>query len=252
MTFILYDAMKYSGKPDLAPQGIAPTKIFYHSDLWAGATETDSPYKTAIEACAGGAISAGVTSAIPLQLDIEKWVLDIRASQMDSVTSGVGKMTQAIAWFKSAAPFLNVGIYAYAPLRDYWAPVAGPQAAIDSWHAANDLVQPMADAVDTLYPSLYTFYDDQPGWVTYAEANIAEAQRLAHGKRVLPFIWPQYHDSAPPELRGTFLPADYWTLQLQTIKGAGCQGAVIWGHSGYAWDDAREWWTATLAFLATL
>lgn len=252
MTFILYDAMSYSAKPDLAPQGIAPNKIFYNTELWAGAVDADAPFKPALQACGEGAISSGITSATPIQIDIEKWPLDIRASSAEVVQAGIGKMVQAISWFKEAAPFLNVGVYAMAPRRDYWAPVGGQAEAIASWHYTNDYVRPIADAVDTLYPSLYTFYDDQPGWVTYAEANIAEAQRLGRGKRVLPFIWPQYHDSASVNLRGTFISADYWTLQLNTIRDAGCAGAVIWGPPSATWDENAAWWQATLTFLQAL
>ena len=56
----------------------------------------------------------------------------------------------------------------------------------------NDQLRPLAGAVDILFPSLYTFYTDQGGWVRYAYAQIAEARRNANGKPVYVFYGQQY------------------------------------------------------------
>ena len=65
--------------------------------------------------------------------------------------------------------------------------------------------------------------------------------------RVYVFLWPQYHDSNP-SLKGAFLPADYWRLQLQMAKQY-ADGIVIWGGWGsngpIKWDENAVWWKVT-------
>jgi hypothetical protein len=84
--------------------------------------------------------------------------------------------------------------------------------------------------VDALFPSIYTFYTDRQGWVTYAIAQITEAKRKAKGKPVYAFLWPQYHESNL--LLGLRpLDSDYWELQLNTVAQH-ADGVVIWGGWG--------------------
>jgi hypothetical protein len=71
----------------------------------------------------------------------------------------------------------------------------------------NDHLRGLVSSLDVSLPSLYTFYDYQPGWVTYAIANIMEARRMNPGKPVFAFLWPQYHDSNK-ELKGKYIPGD--------------------------------------------
>src|SRR5262249_4133499 len=107
------------------------------------------------------------------------------------------------------------------------------------------------------FPSLYTYYPDQAGWVAYAKANLSEARRLAPGKPVYCFLWPQYHDSST--LAYQFLPVDYWKLQLQTCRQY-ADGIVILGCVGkdgkmngwLTWDDNAPWWQATIQFVASI
>jgi hypothetical protein len=113
----------------------------------------------------------------------------------------------------------------------------------------------MTPYVDAIYPSLYTFYPDQDGWLKYALANISEARR--YGKPVYVFLWPQYHES-DPAVAWRFIPADYWRLELETAKQY-ADGIVIWGGWQYSgkrlnwlleWDDTAPWWIETQDFMA--
>ena len=124
------------------------------------------------------------------------------------------------------------------PIRSYWAPVnyltslenvgdpwwdanrPGFKATYDAWRAANARLAAIAQYVDAVFPSLYTFYDyysagAAAGWVKYAQANIEEAK--SYGKPVFPFIWMRYHDSNAT-LKYQYLPAEFWRLQLDTIE----------------------------------
>ncbi len=249
--FTLYDALLFTGKSDLSPYGIKPNRTVYMGELWPGSLDRSSPNEAAIRACAGGVLAEGVTAAVPVQLDIEQWPTDIRANTTAAADASIAKLLQSLAWFNDAAPGLDVGFYSLVPIRDYWAPGGGNATVIAAWHAANDYLAPLASAADALYPSLYTFYNEPAGWTIYANANIAEAKRVSGGKRVLPFIWPVYHEASQPiALRGTYIDYDYWKLQLTTIKAAGAEGAVLWGGWQVPWDETLPWWRATKDFLA--
>jgi hypothetical protein len=143
-----------------------------------------------------------------------------------------------------------IGYYGVPPIRDYWRALDPPNSQpYRAWQSANDQLQPLANAVDALFPSLYTFYDDQDGWTQYAIANLSEARRLARGKPVYAFIWPQFHNSNPV-LGLKLIPGEFWALQLQTIAQH-ADGVVIWGGWQVLWDENAEWWQATRQFLRT-
>jgi hypothetical protein len=112
------------------------------------------------------------------------------------------RVNAGMAAFRGEVATARVGMYATRPLDDYWTPVAFP-LNMAAWHNANDALSGIAEECDVLFPSLHTFYDDQIGWVTYATANIAEARRCGGGKKVYPYIWMDYHNSAPDPLPGT-------------------------------------------------
>ena len=112
----------------------------------------------------------------------------------------------------------------------------------------DDSLASVASFVDVLFPSVYTFYEDRSGWQNYAIAQIQEARRLSRGKPVYIFLWPQYHPSNK-KLANTFLPGNYWRLELETGRKY-ADGAVIWccGNS-QAWDNKAPWWLETQDFL---
>ncbi|HWL71732.1 MAG TPA: hypothetical protein VNS22_25595, partial [Geminicoccus sp.] len=95
-------------------------------------------------------------------------------------------------------------------------------------------------------PSLYTITENRDQWVTFAKANIAEARK--YGKPVIPFVWPQYHDTMLG--KGTeYLPIKFWELQLNTIyelsDGIAIWGSVKKGGGWDAWDAKKDWWGFT-------
>jgi hypothetical protein len=141
---------------------------------------------------------------------------------------------------RKAAPGLKVGFYGLPPIRDYWRVQKGfGSPAYQAWRAENRALMPAGEAMDAIFPSLYTFYTDQAGWIRYATANIAEAKR--YGKPVYPFLWPRYHDSNK-RLAWQPLELDYWDKELATVF-AQADGAVIWDWGkGKPWDESAPWW----------
>ena len=100
-----------------------------------------------------------------------------------------------------------------------------------SWKDRNKFFASLANHVDVVFPSLYTFYNDQAGWEQYATANIAEARK--YNKPVYAFIWPQYHGSNAT-IGGQHIAGDYWRKQLETVYQY-ADGVVIW--AGWGWQN---------------
>ncbi|NJK52372.1 MAG: hypothetical protein HC936_05265 [Leptolyngbyaceae cyanobacterium SU_3_3] len=162
---------------------------------------------------------------------------------------------RVIRWMREAAPSLKLGIYSIPPIRNYWTPVRNLPGGRSSWRTANRFLKPIADASDFLTPSLYTFYEDIPGWVTYASANIEEAQQF--GKPVYPFLWCRYHSSNRLR-KNQFIEGDYWRTQLKTLRDRGADGVVLWDWAGHdkprtnILDTQQAWWKETIKFKAAL
>jgi len=179
-----------------------------------------------------------------LIIDLEHWP---NVGNDAVVSDSVSKYVTLAQWTRNSAGGSAVGYYGVPPLRDYWRAIKEPGSShYREWQAENDRFADLVAAVDVLAPSLYTFYDDVEGWQRYAAANIRESRRLAGGKPVYPFIWPQYHDSNR-QLGGQYLPATFWLQQLQTLA-ASADGAIIWAGPGW-WDERSSWWIATRSFI---
>lgn len=246
--FMVFDATVYANKPNLSAYGLRPITLLSQGHFGA------DWYKYAdrlpdIEAVHTVARDAQLKGH-PVVLDIEHWPLD---GQKTIVDGNLAKYLSVLHWFRQSAPGLSTGYYGAPPLRDYWRALkdVNSQERL-AWMTGNDRLHSLAGTVDALYPSLYTFYPDQAGWKAYAIAQIEEARRYGEGKPVYAFLWPQYHDSNP-SLNATYLPADYWQLELETARQY-ADGIVIWGgwdvgNRPAIWDDTAAWWKVTKEFL---
>lgn len=245
------DGTLFKEKPPLAREGFPPIKIIYESELWSPGADTQqlpTPFrlKTIV----------GRWKREPMLVidDMEHWPFFDPDQRLNR--ANLDKYLQLIAQAKAAAPGAKIGFYGTPPLSDYWRAIDNnPRQRRVDWQRDNDAIQALADAQDVLYPSLYTFYADQQGWVAYAQAQIAEARRMAKGKPVFVFLWPQYHNSN--KLLGCqFVGAAYWRLQLETARQL-ADGVIVWGGwdvcskpgGQQSWDDEAEWWAITRTFL---
>jgi len=249
--FRVFDGTQYLNKPNFKMYGISPFKVVYESEMWGNKNNyARLPNKYRIKS---------VVNKLPSDTDfivinIEHWPLTGFNDKL--IDSSLSKYQKVVSWYKKFSPELKIGFYARPPMPDYWRAIdANPKKRRVDWMAENDRINLLADSVDALYPSLYTFYTNKSEWVKFAKAQIMEARRLANGKPVFAFLWPQYHDSNLL-LGCQFLPGDYWQLQLDTVKSL-ADGLVIWGgwdvcnKKGKAlrWDDSAEWWEVTKNFL---
>jgi glycosyl hydrolase family 56 (putative hyaluronidase) len=243
--FLIFDATLYRDKPDLSVLGIKPLKVIDRGFLQQS-DRGDAPDKDLIKALVAKLPKDAARTVV---IDIEHWPVTGEAT---TVLDSISKLHAVIAAFKTYAPEKAFGFYGLLPIRDYWRALQGPgNAKYQQWQAENDRLVPLAVDVDALFPSIYTFYEDQIGWIKYAEAQVCEARRLSN-RPVFPFLWPEYHDSNRT-LRGIYLDARFWRVQLETMRNT-ADGVVIWG--GYDlqrnrprdWDENAAWWQQTKQF----
>jgi hypothetical protein len=247
--FVVFDATLYKDKPSLKAYDMRPITVLYEARLFvANQLPAAMPPETIVRSLAYELRS----SAEPVVLDIERWPLK---GDGLVVQSTVDKFLSVLSWVKFEAPGVSFGLYGTVPLPDYWRAIRDPASAeFQSWQQDNDRLEGISDRVDALFPSIYTFYPDRQGWVTYATAQIAEARRKAKGKPVYAFLWPQYHESN--QVLGLRpLDPDYWELQLNTVYQH-ADGVVIWGGWGAngpeSWNEAAPWWKVTKRFMRRL
>lgn len=189
-SFVVFDATLYKNKPSLAAYHVRPITLLYESRLFVA---NQSPAAMPPETIARSLAYELRGSSEPLVLDIERW--PIKGDDL-AVQSTVAKFLSVLSWVKAEAPNVRVGIYGTVPIPDYWRAIRDPASVeFRSWQQDNDRLEGISDRIDAIFPSLYTFYPDRQGWVTYAIAQIAEARRKARGKPVYAFLWPQYHES---------------------------------------------------------
>jgi hypothetical protein len=249
--FQIFDATAYKFKPDLAEYGIEPAHVIYGiRQLWGNHRVPERlanlPGRFAVQTAVRRA-AAGRSAPPLIVLEVEHW--PNIGTDME-VAASVEKYVTLAQWAKADAGNGMVSFYGVPPLRDYWRAIGDATTPeYRQWQAENDRFRRVAAAVDAFTPSLYTFYDDANGWKRYAAANVSEARRLAQGKPVYPFIWPQYHNSNRT-LNGQYLSADYWTQQLRIMEEL-ADGVVIWAGGPGPWQADAEWWTATRAFIAS-
>lgn len=256
--FRVFDSTDFASKPDLAALGIERVYLGYAAAFFHPHGKQREPNETMTRATARRAAERGQI----LIIDIEHWPLDRRIASEQEVQASIDKLTRIVGWIRDEQPAVKLGMYAFLPLRDYGTPHAYWAATtklndwwaartdqytrqFEAWQAANDRLRPLAGRMDYIFPSLYTFHDDQTSWEAYARGNIDEAKR--YGKPVYPFLWMQYHESNKA-LSGTAVPPDYWRRQLDLVRKH-ADGVVIWG-PGHRWSSKWKWWEVTEEFLA--
>lgn len=245
-SFTIFNALVNYQVPNI---GLTPIRVDGRG-FWKG-EDNSQPNR---EACQQTA-RAAAKEVSHFVINIEHWNVNINKDSKAEVQKSIEKLVQVIEWMRQAAPSLKLSIYGIPPVRDYWTPVRNLPGGRSSWRTANQFLKPIADASDFITPSLYTFYEDIPGWVTYASANIEEAQQF--GKPVYPFLWCRYHISNRTR-RNQFIEGDYWRTQLETVRDRGANGVVLWDWAGHdkprtnRLDTSQSWWQETVKFKASL
>jgi len=245
-SFTIYDATNYTSKPNLlALYDVKQTIILYEGMLFGG-----QPDHAALPLQATVTALGNSVAALPNETLI---ITDIESYQYYTDDAIGAQQRQHIItvhnWLYAVKPTMNLGMYAHIPKREYES-VNHTSVGLALWQARNNLTQEVVPSVRFLAPSLYTFHENHDEWIRYATANIREARRYAGGLPIYPFIWFRYHDSLP-NIGGTALSADYWSLQLNILREL-TDGVIIWNNEAVPWNETLPWWVATKAFMTSV
>lgn len=244
----MYEGLIYKNKPDLTMFGLEKINLINHVHLWGkGESTSEIPRLEIIEKIN---LNKQAVNEL-LVVNVEHWRLNLNGKVIDE---SIDKYRQLLAKVKKTWPNYNVGLYSMVPERDYWTPQGDFRSKrYLEWQERNNETSAVLDFADTIYPSLYTFYRDQKGWVEYAKAQIDEARRIAPGKPVYAFLWPQYHQSN--KFSGLdYIKGDYWRKQLELACNY-ADGFVIWGgwdidnKTHFQWTGEWDWWKETISFV---
>jgi hypothetical protein len=228
--FPVFDGLLHRDKPSARRLGLEPLTAVAH--VWRpGVSEMDVD-----ESAVRAAVTRVPFTERTIFLDIEVWELlrVPRHIRDDSIL----KFTHVAEAVKDARPDLTFGFYGVIPPITYWPLQNRTLPEFQEWIDANAAMQPLAKLVDVVFPSLYTFYDDHPGWITYATQTLNAARQFK--KPIYPFLCFEYHDSNP-RLRDHEIVTSAWRDQLRFCR-ANADGVVLWGGYMRNWRDTAPWW----------
>lgn len=247
--FVVYNALTFEGQPDLSVHGLQAIEIAGTVELWPSAADRNEPDLAYLREVYIPQKLERSEASIHV-INIEHWATESRYARgtASEILTSISKLSSVLEAFREYAPKMQHGIYAILPVREYSAPTSGNRESLDLWRKDNDRLTPLSEAVDIVFPSLYTFYDDPEAWRIYAITNILVARQ--YGKPVVPFLWPQFHGSGDKAFQ--LISARFWKVQLETVYSY-ADGVVIWGPPARrdpGWDPTAGWWVETLNFLA--
>lgn len=258
MSWTLYDVLAYAGKPAAISPGIKQGKLYYEAQFFPTADHTGPVSAGAMVAIAQNALALNLPASTPICLDIESWPIYTVAAgdtvSLDKADQSIAKYIACIRGVRAAGPALQLGYFGAAlPMEDgfYAISKSAEHSRIrGAMRQKNTLLRQLARECDIIFPSCYTFSENESDWIESFRMTMEEARNMAPSARIIPFLWPQYHSSTPGSIGGSFLPAPLWRTQLeQCWKLAG--GAMLWSSNTVAWTEAgaAPWWAETKAFL---
>jgi hypothetical protein len=238
--FLVFDGLLYSPMPDLRSLGMP--KLLSAGNLWRPNFSHQEVDPAGIEA----AVRFIHRLTDNYYFDLEEWT--VSGAPQSVIDANIQKLTRTAQIARNIAPQMKFGFYDIAPRGTYWPILLKKADELTQWHEINKRSAVIAAKVDYAFPSLYTFYNDPPGWEVAARAVLKEAKQ--YGKPVYPFLWPEFHDSNAT-LRGTKIPRDFWRRELEVCR-QNADGLVLWGGYKQFWDEEAEWWLETKSFLSSL
>ena len=230
--FRIFDGLLHRGKPDLTGAGLE--SISPLAQIWRPHAPRDEVDEMGVLA----ALESLPPLTTTIYVDIEEWPL----FGVDPATrdASIGKLIHVARLIRQQRPELKYGFYGAPPVGAYW-PIIRHDASYQQWLDTNRAMAPLAQLVDYVFPSLYTYYDDRAGWLRFAAAQIDEARR--YGKPVYPFLWYQYFDGNR-RLAGHDVVPNAWEEELRFCR-AHADGVALWGGYERGWSESATWWQTT-------
>jgi hypothetical protein len=250
--FHLFDSTAYRDKPDLSAYGIERADTYEPVRWWPrGGGGDDLPDPSAAQRW----VNDMRKKRGLVVLDVERWW--IGGTNATAGEDAVRRYITVLDWIRGAGYTGPLGYYGILPIGGNPARVLQAEGGSDreQWLRENARAQPLADRVEVIYPSLYTRSPDAQAWELFASRTLQQAHKMAPGKPVYAFLWPQYNPG-DPTLALRYIPASLWTKELELVKKS-ADGAIIWGGIATSkaegvpsWDPAADWWKATVEFIS--
>lgn len=219
--------------------------LAYSNQLWPEGDDREDPNPTYVRESLRNRFGGSPPKVIVL--DVEHWPVGSDVSSSERAAN-IEKYIAVVDAARAALPNVLFGFYSVLPVRDYWASVKGDADALKAWRAANAQLAALAEHVDFIAPSLYTFYADRNGWQKYARFNIEEAKK--YGKPVYPFLWPLYHPSN--RLLGERpISAAFFRLQMLTVREQ-ADGVIVWNGPYERWRLPQSWFETVACTIGRL
>jgi hypothetical protein len=242
-SFVMYHDIKYKNMPTLPLERVVDIASNDKQAYWSIGDDKKVDFPSELRT---RTLALSMPIGQNIYFNIEHLPTRQGYATHQQMAESMQKLSNIAYWIKSERPNIKIGFYTILPQREttagYWT---------DEWRARNDYFIPLSSYVDTIYPSLYTFYNDHQGWVDYAKENVLEARK--YGKPIIAFIWPQYHASSPTN-PDEFIDGEYWRLQLETLYLI-ADGVLIWSGGCCNWPDVADetdpsnWWYQTIDFM---
>jgi hypothetical protein len=250
--FRVFDCTTYPHKPDLTRFGVETIRIIYGNEMFGIPLETYFK-RFGIGQKPDTLPSANWLSKLGNIYQTEPLVVldyeGLKAYDVakDKYRNDIGEYVWIVQQFKAGKRQKGsmVGYYGVPPIADLGRVVYGKPTS--SLRADNDILKPLVDTVDVLFPSLYTRDPDPNDWLNIAAGTLAEARRISQGKPIFAFIWPRYHEMNKV-LGGKPIPSKLWRQQLEYLY-ENADGIVIWDGNQNLWNEDWPWWQETKVFL---
>lgn len=252
--FTVYDHMLYSGRPDMQALGM-PRMEFTGGDKFFTADHSkDTAGRCDGPDTAAAAASQDASSDYAV-IDMEEacWKLSKATGDAD-FNRRMSFWQEVIDAYKVHAPNTKFGFYSEPP-RNFLAIQQGTNsAAYKRWEADVERQAALFQGEKTIFPSLYLFSNDVAMNKRYIDSMIDKAVAVAGpGKRVIPLMWPKYHQASPAAIAGNAVDGAVWRAELEDIRAAGADGVIIWTQPDpWAPQADSAWWAETKKFMATL
>lgn len=232
---LFFDATLYKDRPQTVPvQGGAARLGGIYGGLWEPGHVLNHPEKLPTWDRIEEQIK--INNGRLLMIDIEH--LTTNSTNINITQENARYLGDIIDMFHAVDPSVRVGYYSILPVFRYWKrdsvwKTISSYLRFSRGADGKFIAEGLGDKVDVVFPGLYAFYDDIPGWRSYAIDMIKEARR--YQKQVYPFVWDHFHD-------GSRYVGDKFMQTMYETCNEYADGVVHWGGWQKPWSEAESTW----------
>lgn len=260
--FKVYDSTLYTNKPNLKVYGIQPLHIAYEQFLFKEylrekRCKNNLPDIESIKKQL--ALSDKINDI--MVVDIECWSVHDYEKYPSIINNNIQNLIDSTLLIKSFSNKTKIGLFGVLPITSggayskQIAPIGSREDILLTDN--NQLLKPLADIVDVVFPVGYAFNRNLEEWTLAINKQVNTAKILAPDKPIYIFLWPQYADypPAPKSLYKKYIDQAFWQYQLDESYRI-ADGVVIWGGWGNEkrekWNSNSPWWITLKKFMVEI